>query len=73
MFDILFTLYEFISGLGYMAYTVVSALDNAISFFEKALPFTLQFLSSFTDVPIFTAFVSLTLGLSLIRFLWKGV
>lgn len=73
MFDILLTLYHFISGLGYLAYTVLNALEGGIGFLYRAIPFATQFISSFSDVPIFTAFLTLTFGLGIIKFLWKGV
>ena len=72
MFDILLTTYEFISGLGYLAYTVLNALEAGIGFLYRAIPFATQFIASFSDAPIFTAFLSLSLGLGVIKFLWKG-
>lgn len=72
MFDILLTLYQFISGLGYFVYSVLSAFNNAVSFFSKGLPYTLSFLATFRDAPIFTCAASLLLGTRLIRFV-RGV
>lgn len=72
MFDILLTTYHFISGLGFLAYTVLDAIESGVGFLYRAIPFASQFISSFSDAPIFSAFLSLTLGLGIIKFLWKG-
>ena len=49
MFDILLTTYEFISGLGYLAYTVLNALEAGVGFLYRAIPFATQFIASEKD------------------------
>lgn len=72
MFDILITLYDFITGLGYFAYSVVSSFDSFVTFLISALPYSVRFLSVFSGVPLFVAIASLTIGARLVRFI-RGV
>lgn len=72
MLDVLETILEFLQGTCYGVYTIVSAFSDGVDFIVLAIPYALNFVSSFSGHGLFTSCFTLCLGLGLIKFLYPG-
>lgn len=72
MLDVLQTILEFLQGICYGTYTVVSALSDGVDFVLLGIPYSLNFINSIHGHSLFTSSFTLCLGLGLIKALYPG-
>lgn len=72
MFDILLTLYQFVEGLGTWLYTIAGLLPDVLKIFEVARSIYDAIKNTINFPQPFSSLMSLTLGLGIVKFLWKG-